>query len=239
MTDLFPPNLSQRPGAYPVAPPVPGLVCRFCGNGPAAQTTFRKHTGMILVMRFASVTGPFCRDCGLYAFRSTTAHTLLAGWWGYASMVIAPVTILINLFRRSTVANLPAAQPMPGGRAPADPGKPLYQRPAILGVLLPVLVIGLIVLAASTDANDPYSPYEQSPVITSTPVITGSGIPSVEDVINGLAGKCVNRGGGRLTEVDCAGPHDAEVVAVTDGASCHGTPLPSRKYGVLCIQNAQ
>src|SRR5437899_963676 len=97
MTDLFPPTLSDGPAPRPVAYAPAAPICRYCGNGPAVQTTFRRHTGMIIIMKFGSVAGPFCRDCGLYAFRATTGHTLLAGWWGYASFVIAPITILINL----------------------------------------------------------------------------------------------------------------------------------------------
>jgi hypothetical protein len=87
VTDLFPPNLSQPPSQPAAGGSIASygsqssqLLCRFCNNGPAAQTTFRQHTGMIIVMKFSKIVGPFCRNCGLAAFRSTTAHTLLAGW---------------------------------------------------------------------------------------------------------------------------------------------------------------
>jgi hypothetical protein len=33
-------------------------------------------------------------------FRSTTAKTLVQGWYGHASSIITPVTVLINLARR-------------------------------------------------------------------------------------------------------------------------------------------
>ncbi len=147
------------PGAFP--PPhsmaQPGyasgvLSCRFCGSIPAVETKFRGHQGMLVVMRFLSNSGPFCRDCGLGVFRHMTSRTLVQGWYGYASFVITPFTVLMNLARRGSVANLPAPQPNPYGpsRPPMDPGPRLLERPLTwLGILIPFALIGLIVLAAS------------------------------------------------------------------------------------------
>jgi hypothetical protein len=129
--------------------------CRFCGCVPAAKVTFRGHQGMILLMRFQSLTGPFCRDCGLSTFRSMTAKTLIQGWWGYASFVITPITVLINLVRRDRVANLapPQASPTGGSRQPMDPGPPLLTRPmAIIGLSIPVVLFLLIVAVAVSGA---------------------------------------------------------------------------------------
>ncbi|WP_203829287.1 hypothetical protein [Actinoplanes palleronii] len=58
------------------------LACRFCGSIPAAQAKFRGHQGMLIVMRFLSNEGPFCRDCGLGVFRHMTSRTLVQGWYG-------------------------------------------------------------------------------------------------------------------------------------------------------------
>jgi hypothetical protein len=193
MTDLFPPTLSQpaAPGSpYSAAPAPPPLVCRFCGNGPAVSTTFRQHTGMIILMKFNAIEGPFCRDCGLYSFRSTTGHTLLAGWWGWASAIIAPITILINLFRRGKVAKLAAPVIGPGGRTPADPGKPLYRRAAILGLGFPVLVAALFAAVIISDR-----PTSQ-------------------------VGKCIQVAANQVdvTFVSCSGTHDGVITQVVDKA---------------------
>jgi hypothetical protein len=172
----------------PVAPPAPEPDCRMCGSSPAAAVTFRQHTGMILFMRFGAYHGPLCRDCGLYRYREATAHTLLAGWWGWLSFFITPVVILINVSRRGTVARLPAPVPRPGGRSPVNPGRPLYQRFAIVGVLVPLLAIGAFVAAALTAQGD-------------------SGGAAV--------GRCVHStGNGRADLVDCGQPHEGVVTSV-------------------------
>jgi hypothetical protein len=43
--------MDQHAPAQPVHPYY-GIVCRFCGHLPAAETTFRGHRGMIVVMLF-------------------------------------------------------------------------------------------------------------------------------------------------------------------------------------------
>lgn len=150
---LVPPNGYAVPlPAYPQQ-----LVrCRFCGCVPAAEVTFRGHRGMLIMMQFLHVSGPFCRDCGLAAFRNMTARTLIQGWYGYASSVITPITVLINLARRGAVANLSAPVPPPDGpsRRPADPGPPLLARPtAVIGLAIPVVVVLLIALVVATSPS--------------------------------------------------------------------------------------
>ncbi|MBD2900225.1 hypothetical protein amrb99_92260 [Actinomadura sp. RB99] len=129
-----------------------GTQCRFCGCVPAADTTFRGHRGMILIMSFLHTKGPFCRDCGLAVFRDMTAKTLIGGWWGYVSFAATPITVLINLTRHGKVASLAPPMPPPDGsphRQPADPGPPLMSRPiAIIGALVPVLLVVLLLIVA-------------------------------------------------------------------------------------------
>jgi hypothetical protein len=203
------PPAQGYPGAapgYPAVPPVPagqrvyqgtpqGQPCRLCGSVPTANVTFRQHTGMLLMMRFGSLKGPFCRDCGLHVFRKMSAHTLLAGWWGWASFFITPITLLINLARRGSVARLDPPVPQVANRTPADPGKPLYQRPAILGLLVPVVALIVLIFAIST-SSDSSSP---------------SGVS--------LVGKCVQADsadpGAGVDFVDCGKPHQGKVTLVT------------------------
>jgi hypothetical protein len=142
----------RRPAAFvaPRAGDTPGTACRFCGRGPAINATFRRHTGLVILMRFGSLTGAFCRDCGIAAFRSATAATLLAGWWGIASFFVTPVVLLANVVHRVRLSDLrPPRDPALLSALPAqlDPGRPLYRRPAILGLGVPLAA--LILLAYS------------------------------------------------------------------------------------------
>jgi hypothetical protein len=115
---------------------------------PAVDVTFRGHRGMVFMMQFLHLEGPFCRDCGLATFRDMSAKTLIQGWYGYFSFLATPVTVLVNVARRGKVANLAAPRPPswgPSGR-PMDPGAPLLARPtALIGLSIPLFLIVLFV----------------------------------------------------------------------------------------------
>ena len=139
-------------GAGFAAPPIGQgtLQCRFCGSVPAVKATVRGHQGMLIVMRFLKLEGPFCRTCGIATYRDMTAKSLWQGWWGIGSAIINPITMLINLPTRAKFGKLP--EPVPGAPGqPMNPGKPLFMRPPILFLLLPIALIVLIVFAAQGD----------------------------------------------------------------------------------------
>jgi hypothetical protein len=124
-------------------PAVAEPQCRLCASVPAVKAKFRGHQGMLVIMRFLSLDGPFCRDCGLATYRTMTSRTLVQGWWGYASFIITPITVLWNLVPRSKVAALPAPRPAAHGqsRRPLDPGEPLLMRPmTIIGLAIPFAI---------------------------------------------------------------------------------------------------
>ncbi|MGW7098166.1 hypothetical protein [Streptomyces sp. NPDC054838] len=134
--------------AYPAHPQQPqpaGYACRVCGAQPAAPGTVRGHQGMVLMMRFLSTHGPFCRDCGTSVVREMSSKTLWQGWWGPASLFITPLTVLVNLVPRSAFRKL--APPVGGFRPPLDPGKPLWQRPPALIIATPMALIALAIVA--------------------------------------------------------------------------------------------
>jgi hypothetical protein len=140
---------TTQPAASPAAPTSPELECTLCGSVPAAAAKFRGHQGMIIIMRFLSLDGPFCRDCGLATYRNMTSRTLVQGWWGYVSFLITPLVVLFNLIPRQKVASLPPPRPAPHGRShrPLDPGPPLLMRPmSIIGLAIPPVVIMLVML---------------------------------------------------------------------------------------------
>ncbi len=150
------PQQQYAPAGYP--PPYPGgqavgqpmgPTCRFCGGFPAVEATVRGHQGMLVVMRFLSLKGPFCRQCGIAAHRDMTTRTMWQGWWGYLSFVITPLTLLYDLVPRSKFNKLP--WPQPGFKPPSALGRPIFLRPGALGLLAPLLVVLVLVLVASAN----------------------------------------------------------------------------------------
>ncbi|WBQ01956.1 LppU/SCO3897 family protein [Kribbella sp. CA-293567] len=155
-----PPYNQQQYNQQQYAPPQPQpqyaqgpLQCRFCGGVPAVQATVRGHQGIIILMRLLKLQGPFCKTCGTAATRDMTAKSLWQGWWSIGSMIINPVTLIMNLVTSSKFRNLPEPAPGAPGR-PMNPGKPLIQRPAVLGLLIPVALIAFIVVANLTKSPD-------------------------------------------------------------------------------------
>jgi len=127
---------------------VPLLQCRFCSSVPAANGGFHAFQNVTVWFRIRSTAGPFCRDCGTAIFRHMQQATLTLGWYGIAGWV-APIVLVLNLFRSDAATNLGAPGPAPGAaaRRPMDPGKPLWQRPkAVAGALAPFVLILLVIL---------------------------------------------------------------------------------------------
>ena len=116
----------------------PGAVarCRFCGRTPAIAATVSAHSGMIIMMQWRSVRGPFCRSCGMQALKKLTGETLWQGWWGVLSAIIGtPFTLISNFFTWLRIRALPepmavsAAQPAPTA-APEPATAPAAETPA-------------------------------------------------------------------------------------------------------------
>lgn len=140
-----PPVPQGGAGAHPNAHGPHGPGCQVCGAAPAAAMTVRGHQGMLVMMRFLRRQGTFCRTCGLALFRKMQSDTMVQGWWGMASILITPLTLLINLFTLSRIRALPT----PSGpvlRPSLDPGRPVLARPAGLVGLVPLLGFALLML---------------------------------------------------------------------------------------------
>ena len=61
---------------------------------------------------------------------------------------MTPFFLLMNIGARNKVANLPAPQPRGDGRAPLDPGPPVFQRPgAYVYPALALLLLFLIIIS--------------------------------------------------------------------------------------------
>ncbi|OIK04020.1 hypothetical protein [Streptomyces monashensis] len=124
------------------APAGPG--CDVCGAGPATRVTIRGHQGFLIVMRNLWRKGTFCQTCALAVFRKMQSDTMVQGWWGPMSMIITPITLLINLFALSKIRKIPP--PMAAMGPGLDPGKPVLRRPAGMFGLLPLSAFALVFL---------------------------------------------------------------------------------------------
>lgn len=122
--------------------------CRVCSRAPAANVSFHGHEGLLVLMRFSRTDGPFCRQCGLAAYRDISAHTLVRGWWGMASLFITAGVLMLNTARRARVTTLPESS-RPANDRTLNPGKPLLDRTAAYGLLVPALLIIYAVFSAA------------------------------------------------------------------------------------------
>lgn len=132
----------QPPAGWPASGPGPAypgaaaMMCRHCGASPAAPVTFRLHQGVLVLMRFHKMEGPFCRGCGTSFFREMTARTLWQGWWSPLSLVLfTPFTLIANRVALGKVNRLPEPT---GGHVRLQTGAPVLKRATSLAVLLPV-----------------------------------------------------------------------------------------------------
>ena len=116
------------------------LACRICGAQPAAVVTVRAHQGLLLMMRFHKIDGPFCRSCGTALVRELTGKTLWQGWWSPFSLVFfSPFTLVWNLVVSRKLAALPMPGPPAPGAARVQEGKPVHRRPMAYIAILPLI----------------------------------------------------------------------------------------------------
>ena len=125
-------------------PPGPS-ECLICGCSPAEPATFRFVQTFLIWLSTGTLTGSFCRACGLEVFRDCQSRTLTRGWWGIGIFAL-PFFAVANVLARRSVIN----QGGPSYRdinvvTPADqpllPGKPVFRRPSVLTVTTLVLAV--------------------------------------------------------------------------------------------------
>ena len=182
----------SSPATYADAGP-----CQVCGREPTANVTFRRNTGMVVIRRSYTLTGPFCRDCGTAAFRNLTNATLITGWWGLISFFVNFGYVIGNFgdygwIRKLSAPSMRAGVPSQPAWAP---GRPLLARGG------PWVSIGLLAFAVLAVVLQPRD----------------SGTPT-----SSLKGQCVNlynTGDALYRRVLCTDTHDGKVVAVVSQSS--------------------
>ncbi|WP_236652367.1 LppU/SCO3897 family protein [Streptacidiphilus neutrinimicus] len=241
----FPPPYGQQaPMGQPAWGQPNGVNCRFCGGSPAVDVTVRAHRGMIWLMTFRSLKGPFCRTCGTGAIRDMSGQTLVQGWWGLGSAFITPITLLINLVSYNKIKALPEPEYRQG--PPMDPGKPLMNRPQAVGFAVPVvaflvLLVLIIAAASGNGSTDDTGGGTTLPVVTDSPTDLPTDLPTdttqpsapADSPTTGsgdlaTVGQCVKNYGSDsnpdLRVVDCASGSYLVVQRLTDTTSSTGCP---------------
>ncbi|MEU9144966.1 hypothetical protein [Streptomyces sp. NPDC048349] len=136
-----PDTYAPTPGGYAAPGPAPTAYappCRACGGQTAENVKVRSHMGILILMKFEHLEGPFCRACGIAVVRQMTTRTLCLGWWSPISLVIVnPFTLVWNLVAYRKFSKLPPSTPAPG-RAHLDTGPPVLRRPQAYATLIPI-----------------------------------------------------------------------------------------------------
>jgi hypothetical protein len=110
-----------------------------CGVVPVAAVTIRAHQGLIFLMRWHRLDGPFCGICGIALVRDMTTKTLWQGWWGVGSLLFgAPFALVSNWFANRTLRQLRPTVPASGAQQ-LPLGKPISHRLPAYVALIPLL----------------------------------------------------------------------------------------------------
>jgi Protein of unknown function (DUF2510) len=118
--------------------------CQQCGAVPALQVKLHGHVGMVILQRFLTYRGRFCRDCGISQFRNVQKQLLLLGWWGFISFFVTIVNIGQNLFTFSRLRSLGAPQNRLA--KPAALGGSVFASPGFAVSVVVALVVLVAVL---------------------------------------------------------------------------------------------
>ncbi|WP_234323799.1 hypothetical protein [Streptomyces sp. NRRL F-2580] len=154
-TPAAPWNQAPAPGGYgaPAAPTQVPRSCRACGGQSAEDFKVRSHVGILIMMKFEHLNGPFCRACGIAVVRQMTTRTLCLGWWGPLSLVIFnPFTLVWNLLAYRKFSKLPPSTPAPG-RTHLDTGPAVLRRPQAYVTLIPIAWAVWIISQALTHSS--------------------------------------------------------------------------------------
>lgn len=126
-------------GSFPVGANrtngAPGKTCSVCLSAPAMNMHFRQRVARSTI---ESVSGFYCRTCGIATFRDTTNRTLIKGFWRARSL---PTTIAIvrgNIVERRRMNRL---GPSDDQSLALDPGRPLFIRSGVVAVTVSALMV--------------------------------------------------------------------------------------------------
>ncbi len=88
------------------------MICQVCGvEAPTRSIFLFQHVGLILIGLTGRINGQLCRRCiNRYALRFSLI-TLFFGWWGWHSLFLTPIFLIINLIQFIRSRSLAPAPP--------------------------------------------------------------------------------------------------------------------------------
>ncbi len=76
------------------------MICQACGvEAPTKYVAFYQNIGALVMRITTSMEGNLCKSCIHEKFWRMTSITLLIGWLGMISLLLAPLIVLNNIFR--------------------------------------------------------------------------------------------------------------------------------------------
>lgn len=89
-----------------------GIICQACGKeAPCAYAEFHYNIGMLVMRRHMQINGIMCKRCIHKNFWKFTLKDITLGWWGYISLLMTPIFLVMNIVRYIAVLSLPATPP--------------------------------------------------------------------------------------------------------------------------------
>jgi len=113
----------------------PGKTCSVCHAAPAMTMHFRARRSKRLV---ESVSGLFCRTCGIATFRDVTNQTLRQGFWRARSIISTMAIVQGNWRERRRIDALKQSDDTD---LSLDPGRTLWLRSGIVAVTITIAVV--------------------------------------------------------------------------------------------------
>lgn len=113
----------------------PGKTCSVCLSSPAMTMHFRQRMSRKTI---ESVSGVYCRTCGIATFRETTNRTLLQGFWRARSLITTIAIVQGNTRERRRMNRLAESEDV---CLATHPGRPLFLRSGVIAVVVSAMLV--------------------------------------------------------------------------------------------------
>jgi curved DNA-binding protein CbpA len=112
----------------------PGKICSLCNAAPAMTMHYRVRRSKKVV---ESISGMFCRTCGIATFRDATNQTLRQGFWRARTIITTMAIVQGNWRERRRISVLKQSDDT---YLSLDPGRPLWLRSGVVTLTISILV---------------------------------------------------------------------------------------------------